>query len=148
LRASGVICLDCRVDGAFRAASATPQPTAPSLETGGSQRLREAAAAYLLGDALAWDSMKSDAALKDVLFQDLIHLAREKAERVQVPVEWEVIRRNRTSAASISSSPWIEGEVRATEEVFHVVDVTKGKMDYNGNYHPESSPRCMNRYGQ
>ncbi len=139
LGGSGVICGDCRINGACAAAGATPQPTAPALEAGGSQRLRDAAAAYLLGDMVAWDSMASDAAVKDALFQDLIHLARERAERVQVPVEWDDnyygVRR---------------GEVRATEEVFHVVDVTVYEGISIASEEPtyRSSPQYMNRYGQ
>lgn len=136
---SGVICWNCRVNGACEAAGATPQPTAPALVAGGSQRLRAAVAAYLLGDAVTWDSMASDAAVKDTLLQDLVYLAREKAERIHVPVEWEARGWN----------PWHLGKVRATEEVFHVVDVTVyAGVDYNDSARYETSPRYMNRHGQ
>lgn len=136
---SGVICEECRIDKACEAADAIPQPTAPALKAGESQRLRDATVAYLLGDIVALASMASDEALKDALFRDLIHLAREKAERFQVPVEWKVMPGNERYT----------GEVLATEEAFHVVDVT-GVTGYDPNwgvvYGP--SPRHMNRHGQ
>lgn len=141
LRGSGVICGNCRFNGAFEAAGAAPQPTAPALGAGGSQRLRDATADYLLGDAVAWDSMESDAALKDALFQDLIHLAREKAERFHVPVEWEAVW-----YSSPPNSRWITGEVRATEEVFHAVYVMASAGYDTIDYFPV--PQYINRHGQ
>ena len=102
----------------------------------GSQRLRDAAAAYLLGDMVAWDSMESDAAAKDALLQDLIHLAREKAERVQIPVEWE--------ATEAMLNP---GKVLAIEEVFHVVTVSVLNPNYDGVAYIHKL-QYMNRHGQ
>lgn len=147
LNKPGVICRNCRVNSACRAAGATPQPTVPVLGVGGSQRLRDAVAAYLLGDAVAWQEMASDAALKDALFQDLIHLAREKAERFQTPVEWETWYHVRHY-----NSPyrWHRGKVLATEEAFHVVDVTVavGTHYYTLQTMYKNSPQYMNRHGQ
>ncbi len=153
LRKSGVICWNCRVNSACRAAGATPQPTAPALGAGGSQRLRDAAASYILGDQVAWDSMASNAALKDALFQDLIHLARKKAKRLQAPMEWEAVPyvphfRDHSSGPHVNM-----GKVLATEEVFYVVDATGSTTfrpwDGDGpvtNYFP--IPLYMNRHGQ
>ncbi len=140
---TGVVCKSCRVNGAFEAARAAPRPTAPKLLPGGSQRLRDAVAAYLLGDIVAWDLMESDAALKDTLFRDLIHLAREKAERFHVPVEWEA---KYHSAPPGGKSFWSKGEVRATEEVFHAVYVMASEGYSTINYRPV--PQYMNRHGQ
>lgn len=148
LNRSGVICGDCRVNGACKVAGAT-QPTAPTLEAGGSQQLRDAVAAYLLDDMLAWDSMESDAAVKDALFQDLIHLAREKAERLQVPVEWEA---ESNYDPYLRGSRWTPGKVRTTEEAFYVVDTLR----YMTTLTQDSGPSqiyddvlwYMNIYGQ
>lgn len=130
---SGVICRDCRLNGGLEAARSA-QILPPALLPGGSQQLRDAAVAYQLGDLQAYLEMSSD-----VLFPDLVRLVLEREAPVRTPVEWE---------PNWTSWGYRPGKVRATEDLYRVLDITVFRTDYDVNYYEALSPLYMNPHGQ
>jgi len=130
---AGVICCKCRIDAAFEAARSV-RCDVPVLRPGGSHPLRDAAVAWLLGDVMVQEMSK------EVLLHDLVRLARENGEVIRVAVEWE--------AEHVMGASYRQGAVRATEDVYQVLDVmvqVSNGWDEGG---PSLSPRFVNKHGQ